>query len=278
VEVLFPNGSHLTVSPSVSHQRRIGELLDGIRPEMEGLEIGPLDRPVLSKNKYNVLYVDHAGREELIRKYTWSATDETLYPERIVAVDFVWSGGTLASCLPEQRRFDYCLASHVIEHVPDILGWLRELAGVLREQGIVSLAIPDKERTFDHARATSRPADLVEAFIRRLKAPSARHVFDHITSVSPYGQPAQPPSAALIDEALQHATAAETAGRYLDVHCYVFTQQSFHEVFECIARTGLLPFRLRRFFPTRAGANEFIVSLEKSTDAPESIAATYQIK
>jgi hypothetical protein len=276
VEVLFEDGSHLTGSPCVSHQHRLRELLDGIRPEMHGLEIGPLDRPVLTKKTWNVWHVDHASREDLIRKYTWSATEETLYPDRIVPVDIIWAGRPLTSCVPEGLRFDYCIASHVMEHVPDIIGWLQQLACVLRDGGIVSLAIPDKERTFDHARATSRPADLVEAHIRRLSAPSPRHVFDHITSVSPYGAPVQPASPELIHEALQHAIAAETAGRYLDVHCYVFTQRSFLEAFEVIAHTGLLPFRLRRFFPTRPDANEFIVSLEKCSETPASIAATYK--
>jgi hypothetical protein len=276
VEVLFPDGSHLTGSPCASHQQRLRELLDGIRPDMHGLEIGPLDRPVLSKSHYNVYYVDRATREELMRRYTWSATEDTLDFHRIVPVDIVWSGGPLASCVPESRRFDYCIASHVMEHVPDIIGWLQQLASVLQDGGLVSLAIPDKERTFDHARPTSRPADLVDAWIRRLRVPSPRQVFDHITSVSPCGEPVRPPSPALIDEALQRAIAAEEQGRHLDIHCYVFTQQSFLEVFEIIAQAGLLPFRLRRFFPTRPGSNEFIVSLDKSPDAPASIAATWR--
>jgi hypothetical protein len=63
VEVLLPDGSHLTSSPCTSHQTR---LLDGIRPEMQGLEVGPLDRPILSKAKHGVSYIDHASREDLI--------------------------------------------------------------------------------------------------------------------------------------------------------------------------------------------------------------------
>lgn len=275
VEVCFSDGSHLVGSPSVTHHIRLRELLDGIEPHMQGLELGPLDRPIVPKRSYNVRYVDHASRQELMEKYTRSATNETLDRDRIVPVDVVWPGGPLAPCLADQRPLDYCLASHVIEHVADVIGWLQQLASVLRDGGIVSLAIPDKERTFDHARAVSRPADLIEAHLRCLNAPSARHVFDHITSVSPFGEPVSPPAPALIREALQHARAVMVTDLYVDVHCYVFTQQSFREVFSILGYTGLLPFRLRRFFPTRPGANEFIVSLRKCTDSPESIAESY---
>ena len=252
------------------------ELLDGIGPAMQGLEIGPLSRPTLSKKKYRVWYVDHADRDELIRKYRHSATSESLDSEAIVPVDIVWSGRPLAVCLPEPRTFDYALASHVVEHVPDIIGWLQQIASVLRDGGLMSLAIPDKERTFDHLRAVSRPADLIEAHVRRLRVPSARHVFDAITSASPFGEPVKPPSTTLIVQALQHARAVEATDLYLDVHCYVFTPESFREVFAIVACTGLVPFRLRRLFPTRPGANEFIVSLEKTNEGPEAIAASYR--
>ena len=277
VEVLLPDGSHLTGSPCTSHQARLRELLDEIRPEMRGLEVGPLDRPILSKAKYSVSYVDHATREELIAKYKASATPETLASERIAPVDIVWAPGrTLADCVPPGVKYDYCLASHVVEHIADPIGWLQQIALVLKDGGIVSLAVPDKERTFDHLRAVTRPADLIDAYVRQITRPSPRQVFDHITSVSEIGLEARPASPALIREAFAHALGVHHSERYLDVHCHVFTQASFFEVFEIVAHTGILPFKLRRFYPTRTGANEFIVSLQKCSAQPEEIAETYR--
>lgn len=136
---------------------------------MCGLELGPLDRPILSKTRHRVSYVDHASREELIVKYKSTGTAETLAPERIVLVDIVWAPGkTLAECVPPGAKYDYCLASHVIEHVADAIGWLQQIARVLNDGGIVTLAVPDKEQTFDHLRAVSRPADLVDAYVRQI--------------------------------------------------------------------------------------------------------------
>jgi SAM-dependent methyltransferase len=272
IEVLLPDGSQLTGSPCTSHQARLRELLGAIEPEMRGLEIGPLDRPILSKVKYRVSYVDHASREDLIAKYKSSATAETLSPERIVPVDIVWTPGkTLADCVLPGAKYDYCLASHVIEHVADPIGWLQQIASVLNDGGVVTLAVPDKERTF-----VSRPADLIDACVRQITRPSPLHVFDHITSVSQIGVELPPPSPAQIREAFAHAMAAHHSGRHVDVHCHVFTQDSFLEVFETIAHIGILPLKLRRFYPTRTGANEFIVSLQMCSAKPAEIAESYR--
>lgn len=276
VEILFPDGSHLNGSPCTSHQPRLRQLLDGIGPEMRGLEFGPLDRPILSKHGYCVLYVDHASRQDLIAKYETTGTVETVNPKRIVEVDIIWDGTKpLTASVPANTRFDYCLASHVIEHVANPVGWLLEISSVLAERGVISLAVPDKERTFDHLRAVSRPADIIDSYVRQLTRPSPLHVFDHITTVSPIGKEPQPASPAVLREALQHALAVHATDRYMDVHCHVFTQRSFLDVFATVANTGILPLELRRFFPTEAGANEFIVSLQKSTARPEDIARTF---
>lgn len=278
VEVLLPDGSQMAGSPCTRHQVRLQELTSGITHSMHGLEMGPLDRPILSKLRHGISYVDHASREDLISKYQSTGTEDTLAPDRIVTVDVVWiPGRALADCVPPGMKYDYALASHVIEHVADPIGWLRQIAFVLKDSGIVSLAVPDKERTFDHLRAVTRPADLIDGYIRRIPRPSPRHVFDHITSVSQIGFEPRPATPATIREAFEHAVAVHVSERYVDVHCHVFTQDSFLKVFETIAHTGILPLKLRRFFPTRDGTNEFIVSLEKSAAPSEEIAESYTL-
>jgi len=278
IEVQFPDGSHLHGSPSVRHKQRLQELLDGINVErMQGMEMGPLDRPILSKRTSRVFYVDHETREDLIRNYEARSSPEILNYSRIVPVDIVWPGGTLKDRLPGPLAFDYCLASHVIEHVPDVIGWIREVCSVLRPGGLLSLAIPDKQRTFDFRRATAVPADLIDAFVRGLTRPSPRQVFDHVATVTPIAHPADI-SPERIRDALAHARAVHAdSNHYVDVHCHVFTQQSFLAVFELLSHTGLLPVKLRRFFPTRPGTIEFIVSLEvAATESSSEIAATYR--
>jgi hypothetical protein len=97
LRLFFRDGSELRGSPCRQHQPRLRELLNGITPKGIGIEFGPLDRPILSKRRFQVDYVDHASREELISEYVNSGSTETLNPERIVHVDIAWPGGPLAS-------------------------------------------------------------------------------------------------------------------------------------------------------------------------------------
>ena len=52
-------------------------------------------------------------------------------------VDVVWTGeGPLSDAVTDRMPYDFILASHVIEHIADVIGWLHELASVLRERGL----------------------------------------------------------------------------------------------------------------------------------------------
>ncbi len=136
VDVRFVDGGSLRNSPSVQHRARLGALLAGIPLGERGLELGPLDRPILGKADHDVLYVDHASREALIEKYRKTGSLATVRPERIVEVDFIWDRPLRDSAV---GGYAYCLASHVIEHVADPIGWLIEIADVLRVGGRLNL-------------------------------------------------------------------------------------------------------------------------------------------
>ena len=92
-----------------------------------GLEIGALNNPVVPPNSGNVKFVDYTTSAAL-REYHRDHPDRVA---NIVQVDVVWPGsGSLVDLLNEDMRFDYAIASHVIEHVPNVLGWVpRHLRG-----------------------------------------------------------------------------------------------------------------------------------------------------
>lgn len=46
-------------------------------------------------------------------------------------------------------RFNWTVSSHVMEHVPDPIGWLSEIFEVLKPGAVLSLALPDKKFCFD---------------------------------------------------------------------------------------------------------------------------------
>jgi SAM-dependent methyltransferase len=139
-----------------------GRMLAEIDPSRGiGLEIGPLDSPIVTREMGNVRYVDHASTEELKVK---NRGNRFVNLDRIVDVDFVWGARTLPELVGAEGPFDYVIASHVIEHVPDLVGWLNEVRAILRPQGILSLAIPDKRYCFDHYRPPTTVADALEAY------------------------------------------------------------------------------------------------------------------
>lgn len=272
VTVCFPDGSPPVGSPSTAHRTRLLELLDGIDLSAAGIELGPLNHPILSKNRSGVLFVDHAPRAELIEKYAHTIDAGALDPETICEIDIVWGGGRLKSLVPAGVQLRWCLASHVIEHTPDMIGWLQAIAEALPIGGLTNLAIPDRSRTFDWRREPTGLAGLIGAYIEKRQRPTAAQIFDHRAFSAQIGTDPPPDLPAAFDLA-KHI---EETNEYCDVHCHVFSPESFLTVMSQIARLDLTDFALRRFYPTRDGTNEFIVSLIKSDAGPEERGASYR--
>lgn len=235
-----------------------------------GVEIGPLNNPLLRKDEANVIYVDYATTEELRTK----PYDSSINPADIVDVDVVWAEQPLRECMPESHReCDYVVAAHVIEHVPDIVGWLHDIRSILKSGGSLGLAIPDKRFTFDYCRNESTVGEMIEAWLHKYRRPSIRQVFDHCSLaviLDVHSAWLLPPNGADLpklsgDLALRLAfdQAVEIAARprYIDSHCWVFTPAGFLNQLEILAALELLPFTVDFFEPTLNGNLEFIVRL-----------------
>ena len=223
-----------------------------------------------------VEYIDRAPTEELKR---WYAINDEVNVDEIVEVDHVWGSQTLFECVGSQRVYDYLVASHVIEHVPDLFGWLGEIASVLADGGIASFVVPDKRFTFDVLRRTSGDSELVDAYVRGLRKPDARQIFDHFYSfrdvnspeVLQGASPADLPPTHNARELMELCRRTLENGEYIDTHCWVFTPASFVGALDLGSRLGLLPFEIAEVIPTPPGAHEFYVSLRRLPEgAPAS--------
>ena len=258
---------------------RVDKLLACIDPVVQsGLEIGALCRPIVAPGTGPIRYADHMDTSGLREKY---ANDDTVDIDQIVDVSVVWGESTLPQAVGD-ARFDYVIASHVIEHVPDMVGWLHEVAAVLKPGGVLSLAIPDKRYTFDAGRALTTFSALIESFFLKRRRPSFRDVLDQhewvvavpelITSEAIWkgaGEPRSLPSRhpSLIEdlgvEGLRNYFDQIENGHYMDVHVQVLTPESFVAIFKRLADVGLLDFKIAAFYPTITNDMEFFVSLEK---------------
>lgn len=238
---------------------------------MRGLEIGALNNPVITRDMGPVDYVDRASTEDL---HKWYAADSAVEVSQIVRVDHVWGEQTLFECVGSQR-YDYVVASHVIEHVPDLLGWLSEISAVVVEGGVVAFAVPDKRVTFDIIRRTSSEAEMVEACIARFRRPNSRQIFDHFMNhrdlasepiASGRLSPSEAPSTQEAKSLMAFCKQAQAQGDYIDAHCWVFTPDTFLEALDLASRLQLLPFEIGAFHPTADDSNEFYVSLRRLPD------------
>ena len=132
------------------------ERLNGLR----GVEIG-----AASSQSYNLdtINVDRADtqvyRRAQERAVGWAAP-----------VDVVAEGDRLPF---EDDAFDFLLASHVVEHMPDPIRALREWARVASRY--LFLVVPHRDRTFDRDRPLTPLAELVERHEQGFESTEDRH-------------------------------------------------------------------------------------------------------
>ena len=242
---------------------------------LAGLEIGALAHPLVSKNEGNITYVDLADHEYLRTKYK---DDPAVDIEQIVKVDAIWGHNTLAEAVGGAQKFDYVLASHVVEHVPDLISWLKEIGVILKPNGTLRLIVPDRRYTFDYLRTETNLADVIDAHLRRARAPLPRMILDFCllartvdTKDAWNGRldplqlvPICPP-----ETAISLAREALESGVYHDSHCSVFTPQSFIALFASASEIGLINFRCDLFIETVRNQFDFLVGLTPSDDRAE---------
>jgi SAM-dependent methyltransferase len=255
------------------------KLLRGLNLQgMIGMEIGALTAPIVRKSDGPVIYVDHADTETLKRKYASAGIDL----DQMVSVDVVWGKNTLQDCIGATQKLDYVVNSHVVEHVPDLVSWLAEIHTVLKPDGVLRMAIPDRRYTFDYLRRESSLADVLDAYIRRTRVPLPHAILDHflyhceVDSVAAWEgalsrHQLHPTHTAQF--ALEIAERILHTGDYQDTHCWVFTPVSFAQLCAELANLKLLHFACDELHPTEHLSIEFIVSMRPAADPADCVAS-----
>lgn len=242
-----------------------------------GVEVGPLDSPLVRKSDGTIIYVDHVATSELRQKYTKHGDVDV---DKIVPVDVVWGDGALPDLVGRQFA-DYVIASHVAEHVPDLVTWLQEIQAVLKPRGQLRVVLPDKRVSFDYLREETRVVDLLDAYVNRARKPRTRQLLDcalHVVSgwdsVKAYTGELQPSDivrAHTCETALAIARDALQNDKYVDVHCWVFTPRSFAEVMKTLVDYNLIGLSCAGFVDSPYESFEFSVFLQSCDDKAASI-------
>jgi SAM-dependent methyltransferase len=213
------------------------------------LEISPLASPVLDPKHANSRFLDICSQKELQEKYSG---DATVNKEDIVPVHYVHHGEKYSD-LVGNEKFGLIVACHVIEHVPNVLKWLNELAEILAENGEIKLIIPDQRYCFDFTRRLTGLSDIVGAFLENRTKPTPERVYDHFLHVNGEMNDATlhhqgkyskefKPTRVLHERALLFAQ--NSLHQYIDTHCSVWTPDTFREQMIFLSECNMLHLEL----------------------------------
>ena len=247
-----------------------------------GVEIGPLAFPIVRKMDGDITYVDFTDAESLREKYREAGTVPL---HEIVEVDAIWGSNTLQQAI-NGRQVDYVIASHVVEHVPDLLAWLTELRAVLKPTGQIRLAVPDKRFCFDYLRRETEIADVLSAHLAGARAPQPHRILDFVLNYVDIDRAAAW-NGTLDTGSLACKTSIPSAldlarqsinGKYIDVHCWVFTPRSLGEMFARLSRDGLIDMECSQFHDTAHGEHEFFIALRPCDDHDRIVRSWEQVR
>jgi SAM-dependent methyltransferase len=221
-----------------------------------GLEIGPSYSPVVPKSSgLRIETADYLDQSQLREKYR---TAPGVDVSRIESVDHVLGEGGLAATIPHRERYDYIIASHVIEHVPDLVRFLKDCQSLLKPAGVLALAVPDKRATFDFFSPVSSTGQVLQAHARRDARPLGGTVFDHVANLAlvqdrmawELGSRGLVSVEGDVAKAYDLCSAVNSSSTYVDVHVWRFVPSSFRLIIGDLLEIGLVRFREKAFLTT----------------------------
>ena len=253
----YGRGEGRTYAPGMSRDR-LAEYFPTDRPI---LEIGPYARPFLTTQ--NVRYADVFSTEELRAR----APINGLAPELCPEIHYNLSRTSLRDVA---ERFAAAFSSHCIEHQPDLIRHLNDVAHVLEPGAPYVLFVPDKRYCFDHFRPLSTTLDVVAAHIDRRERHDTRTILQGLVLAThndprrhwagDHGSPA-----GRDDDAWRSAvdTLGGLGGGYVDAHAWQFTAASFAEIIIELCRRDFVRLVPEAIYDTLSNTQEFCAILRR---------------
>lgn len=251
---------------------RKNRILQHIRKDGIGLEIGPSHSPIAPKSEgFNVHIVDHTDKESLIEKYR----PHGVTIEKIEDVDFIWRGETYAELTGRKDYYDWIIASHVIEHTPDLVSFINNCAEILKKNGVLSMAVPDSRFCFDCLRPITGISKIIDAYLQKAKIHSVGTAVEYVSGYctnggrATWGYGGTRRNFELIhsqDEIKRVMQTKAYTEEYSDYHAWCFTPHSFRLLIHDLNLLGLISLKEISFAPTRGC--EFYITLGQEGFGP----------
>lgn len=254
-----------------SHRDKIHNLIHSTDARI--LEIGPLNRPLITKDQYpNVLYCDIRSTEEVKALYSGDdyldTTNISIPVEEIVDVDVVLEG-SYEKTFSGQPGFDYIVASHVLEHVEDLLFFLQDVSKVLAKGGKLIIYYPDKRYCFDHFRSEASFRDAYDVY-KKGRSALSRMVLDFFSTAINENAEIVFWNAVNMQNLLPSNDKDKAMDLYErsgkgefmdDVHYWPFSDAGFLRFLHDAVRMDFIELSCEGFYPTLRNTQEFLVVL-----------------
>lgn len=231
------------------------------RIDGEVLEIGPFDIPALRGER--VEYFDILDTDGLRRR----ALELGRRPDQVPDIDYCSPVGDLSII---DRTFDAVFSSHVVEHQPDLIKHLNDVAKLLVPGGRYYVIAPDKRYCFDHFLPLSTTDDVVAAHRSKRIVPPPAAVLAHGLNTSHnrallhwLGIHGRPSADEATRQAIERDAVAAEQGIYIDVHTWIFTPERFRDVVSDLARDDHIDLRLTEVTATSFAFLEYFAILER---------------
>jgi predicted SAM-dependent methyltransferase len=246
------------------------KLLQFVDRNAVGLEIGPSYNPVAPKLAgWNVEVLDHLNAADLRNKYAaWGVGGS-----KIEEVDYVISDNSIFGAVNKEDHFDFIIASHVIEHMTDMLRFLTDCQRLLKPDGVLSLAVPDKRFCFDIFKPVSSTGMVLQAYHEKRTQHLPGLIFDQYANHVMCGDKIIWFDQKLDDMRLVHSVSDARvrmddfikSGIFVDIHAWFFTPSSFRLIIHDLNEMGSINMGEAAFHPTEGF--EFFVTLKKGLKA-----------
>lgn len=216
-----------------------------------GLEFGPSYHPLFKKSDgYNIEIVDYKSQDDLKKFYEPQNIDTS----QIEHVDYLWKGESLNDLIP--KKYKIITANHLLEHLPNLIGFLTECENLLEDDGLFIISLPDKRLCFDYFRQNTSLAQLIDASMRGDIKPTYGAIVEHIfyatkrnNSIS-WGFDYERSNFEFVHEIPNARHAAErSATDFIDVHSWVFTPSTFREIINSLNLLGYTTFNVFKEYP-----------------------------
>ena len=237
------------------------------------LEFGPLIRPVVEKKNYpNIYFADVRSTEDIKKLYTsndyMEATGIDVDINSVAEIDYVVTK-SYTETFKNEEKFDVVYLSHVIEHMPDIIFFLKDVANILKEDGKLVLIYPDARYCFDHFRNGTTFVDAYDVYVSDEKNKKA--VFDFTYNVVHENSPeffwGSDDVVKILPknnfkDAVKTYDNAEQNDLPEDVHFWPFSDYQFVKFLYDMDRAGMLDFDISLFHETQINTQEFMIVLK----------------